>query len=177
MWLFKILPLCLIPYSTFCFASLPLGKIPPNVELSGDLGGKIDGSAWQSHELKGKLHLLVYSAPGAKDLNNAATEAIKSHQFPKDKFSSVAVINMKSSWLPNLVIEKAIESKQKDYPNTIYVKDNEKTLVKLWNLQDDSNNILLLGHQGTVLFSKDGKLNSEDIKILIDTIKSNLIKT
>lgn len=162
--------------SNLAQAALPLGKIPPKIQLSQDAGGRIDGKPWLSSELSGKVHLLVYSSPGEKDLNNKATELIKKENYPKDQFASVAVVNMAASWLPNKLIESAIKSKQKSYPNTTYVKDLNKSLVKKWNLADNSNDIILFNQKGEVVFSVDGELNDQDIKNLNNKI-SSLIKS
>ena len=36
-------------------AELPLGEVPPLIELSGDKGGRINGESWSSSELQGKV--------------------------------------------------------------------------------------------------------------------------
>ncbi len=52
-------------------AELPLGKIPPKILLEGDLGGRLDGTAWNSEELiSGKVMVLFYVDPDEADLNN-----------------------------------------------------------------------------------------------------------
>lgn len=170
----KIVVFCCLLASKIAFATLPLGKVPPQIKLEGDAGGKINGEAWDSKELQGKVYLVVYSAPGSKDLNNKATEAIKKEAFPRDKFGSVAVVNMAASWLPNALINNAIKSKQEKYPDTIYVKDINKSLVKNWGLKDDSNDILLLNKKGEVIFSFDGELQEKDINTLVDLAKKNV---
>ena len=176
MLLTRFLLLFNLAVSTYSFGSLPIGKIPPEIKLENETGGRTNGQPWSSSELKGKVHLVVYAAPSAKDLNNEASEALKKEEFPRDRFSSVAIVNMKSSWLPNFLIEKAIKSKQKDYPHTTYVKDKTKKLVKEWNLQDDSSDFVLFGLNGEVLYSRDGKLSGDDIKKLIAIIKEQIPK-
>ena len=36
-------------------AELPLGEVPPLIELSGDKGGRINGESWNSSELRSSL--------------------------------------------------------------------------------------------------------------------------
>ena len=74
-------------------AELPLGEVPPLIELSGDKGGRINGESWSSSELQGKVISLFYVDPDEADLNNDASEAIKAEDFDKQKYGSVAVIN------------------------------------------------------------------------------------
>lgn len=74
-------------------AELPLGEVPPLIELSGDKGGRVNGESWSSSELQGKVFSLFYVDPDEADLNNDASEAIKAEDFDKQKYGSVAVIN------------------------------------------------------------------------------------
>ncbi|MDH5560213.1 MAG: YtfJ family protein [Deltaproteobacteria bacterium] len=162
----------LIPFTAF--SELPVGEIPPKIVLSGQTGGKLDGTAWNSESLKDIIFILFYVDPDEKDLNVAVSQAIKKENFPRDEYGSVAVINMAATWLPNMAIASSLEKKQKEFPYTLYVKDLKKVLVDQWNLRDDSNDILLFGKDGKVLFSKDGKLSQQDIDKMLGLIRSHL---
>jgi predicted transcriptional regulator len=166
----------LLTGASLAHATLPMGQSAPVVEFKGDAGGTVDGKAWSSANLAsaGKVHLLVYSTVGEKDTNNEATEAIHNAEFPKDKFATVAVINMKSSWQPNFLIDKAIKEKQARYTTTTYVRDLNRALVEQWKLADKSNNILVFDKAGKVVFSVDGKLSKEQQESLMSTIRSSL---
>lgn len=171
LWILFFVMSCL-PFSVF--AELPLGQVPPLIELSGDQGGRINGESWSSSELKGMVFALFYADPDEADLNNAASEAIKAEDFDKEKFGSVAVINMAATWLPNFAIQMKLESKQQDYPFTVYVKDMDKILVQSWNLADHSNDVLIFDRQGKVVFSVDGQLNQAQIEEMLKSIRNNL---
>jgi len=156
-------------------AELPLGKIPPKIILEGDLGGRLDGTAWNSEELiSGKVMVLFYVDPDEADLNNHVSDALKAENFPLDKYGSVGVANMGATWLPNFAINIKLKSKQEKHKSTIYVKDLEKTLVKKWGLTDDDSDIILFGKDGKVLFSYDGKFSDAQVKEIIQAVKDNL---
>lgn len=157
------------------FGEFKIGTTPKTINLAGDAGARVTGEAWSSDELKGKIHCLFYVDPDEKDLNDEAAQALKKEEFPKDKFTSVAVINMAASWAPNFIIQSNLEAKQKEFVDTIYVRDFKKALVKEWNLLDDSSDIAVFDKAGKVVFSKDGKLSEADIKALIKVIRENLI--
>jgi len=157
-------------------AGLEIGQIPPEVVLSGDLGGRLDGSPWDSKELKGKVHVVFYVDPDEKNLNNDASEALLKEQFPRDRYQSFAIINMDATWLPNFAITSSLEEKQKRYPTAIYVRDYDKVLVKSWGVSDDTSDVLAFDKDGKLLFRKDGKLTSVEIKKLIEVIRNNLDK-
>ncbi len=123
---------------------------------------------------RGRLLSLFYADPDEADLNNDASEAIKAEDFDKQKYGSVAVINMAATWMPNFAIQMKLESKQKDYPDTTYVRDMEKILVEEWGLADDSNDVLIFDREGKVVFSVDGQLNPSQIEKMLQTIRKNL---
>ncbi len=156
------------------YAELPVGKPAPLVVLDGDLGGRVIGGKWSSDELKGVVHVLFYVDPDESDLNNHVSEAIKAENYDKNKFRSVAIVNMDATWLPNAVIQMKLESKQEEYPNTVYVRDLEKTIVKKWGLADDNSDVVLFGKDGTVLYSVDGKYTDAQVIELLQTIRENL---
>jgi hypothetical protein len=170
--------LCTVLFALFVVPqmvqAIEIGQVPPKVELQEKLGGRLDGKAWSSDELKGKVHVLFYVDPDEKDTNNDASEALDKEKFPAEKFQSVAIINMAATWMPNFAISMSIEEKQKRYPRTIYVRDYKKVLVDAWKIADDSSDVLAFDKQGKLIFRKDGKLNPEDIQKLIKAIKDNL---
>ena len=161
--------------STFVFGELPIGEVPPTIVLKDDLGGRLDGTQWSSEELvSGKVIILFYVDPDESDLNNHVSDALKAEKYPPENYGSVAVINMDATWMPNTMIQIKLESKQEDFPRTIYVRDYEKVLVKEWGLADDSSDIVVFDREGTVVFSVDGKLSDVQIKQLLKVVRENL---
>ncbi len=72
------------------------------------------------------------------------------------------------------MINKKLKIKQEEYKTTVYVKDLKKTLVEKWGLSDDSNNIILFGKDGKVLYSVDGEFTESQVQELINVIKLSL---
>jgi YtfJ family uncharacterized protein len=161
-------------FTSLAWAEMQMGQVPSKVELKEDLGGRVDGGAWSSEEMKGKVHVLFYVDPDEKDLNNDASEALNKEKFPPEKYQSVGIINMAATWLPNFVISSSLEEKQKKYPRTIYVRDYKKVLVNAWSIADDNSDVLAFDKQGRLIFRKEGKLSSEEIQKLLQVIKDNL---
>jgi predicted transcriptional regulator len=159
--------------SVSCMA-IEIGKVPPPVTLSGDNGGKVDGNAWNSSYLKGKVHLVFYVDPDKKELNEAFNQALKKESFPSKDFASVAIVNMAATWMPNAAIEMLLEKKQKEFTRTIYVKDKKKVLVKKWALADDNSDIMIFNKKGELIYKKFGKLSKSEMTKVIALIKQNL---
>ncbi len=155
--------------------ALSVGEVPKEVSIEGDNGGLVAGGAWSSSMLtSGKVHVLFYVDPDEKDTNEAFAEALKAQIFDHEKFQTVAIVNMAATWKPNIIIETILKSKQKKFPNAIYVKDKHKVLVKMWDLKDDSSDILIFDKSGKLLYSKAGKLDKAEIEKAITHIKENL---
>ena len=154
--------------------AVEIGKIPPKVVLSGKEGAKVDGSAWRSDTLKGKVHILFYVDPDERKKNDALSQALKKRHFDRNKFASVAVINLAATWMPNMVLESLLKKKQKQFPDTVYVKDKQKVLVKKWQLADDNSDIIIFDKAGRVIYKKFGKLNKKEIAKVLDLIEQHL---
>ncbi len=154
--------------------AIEVGSTPPDVTLSGENGAKIDGSAWHSSMLKEKVHILFYVDPDERTKNDALTKALKKRHFDRQKFASVAVINLAATWMPNVILESLLAKKQKEFPDTLYVKDRKKVLVKKWQLADDESDVLVFDKLGKPIYKKFGKLSDMEIERLITLIAKHL---
>ena len=155
-------------------AAPAVGSLLPTITLSGDAGGRVDGQPWSSQMLKDKVWMVFYVAPSHRDDNQELKDALHAAAFPSDKYGSVAVINMASSWLPNSIIASALQSNQEKYPLVTYVKDMNKALVTQWHLADNAFAMLLLDPQGQVISAKEGDLSKEEIAATIALIKKTI---
>jgi len=154
--------------------SVEVGEVPPSVTIEGENGGKVDGTVWSSSMLKGKVYTLFYVDPDKKDVNNAFTDALKAKKFDRKKVNSVAIVNLAATWMPNALIESMLKEKQKQFPDTLYVKDKKKVLVKKWKLADDNSDILIFDKKGKLIYKKFGKMSAKDIKKAISIIEARL---
>ncbi len=169
----KKLLLSMILTSLSLFA-LNIGETPPLITLSGDNGGTVDGKEWNSSTLQGKLHVLFYVDPDKKGDNDQFIEALHQKNYDPKKYGSIAIINLKATWLPNFAIEQKLKAKQQEYPNTLYVKDKTKYLVKEWGLADDSANVLIFDKEGKLLYQHTGAMESSEQSKAFELIEKNL---
>lgn len=172
IWIFCIIFLFL---PVMAMAEMPLGEVPPMVTLQGDDGGRVDGTAWSSNELKGHVSYVFYVDPDESDLNDKMVKALETID-KKGGIKSYAIINMDATWLPNVAISSKLKDSQEEHPDTVYVKDMEKVLVKKWGLEDDTYDVLVIAKDGTVVFSKDGELSASDIEQMLGVIRENIAK-
>ena len=156
--------------------ALTLGEIPKNITLSGENGGKINGDAWHSSMLKKKVYVLFYVDPDKKGDNEAFIDALHKKNYDLEKYGSVAIINLKATWLPSFAIEKKLESKQQELPHTLYIKDKTKYLVQEWALVDDASNVLVFNKDGNVIYQHEGLITEEEMPNIFALIEENLNK-
>ncbi len=160
---------------TLLLFGVEIGKKPKEVVIESKNGGYVkDGSAWSSASIKGKVYILFYVDPDEKDKNEHFSQALKAKHYNHENFGSIAIVNMAATWKPNFVIEKILESKQKEFPRTIYVKDKASVLVKEWNLADNESDILLFNKDGLLLFYKAGKMSHDDMNKIFKLIEENI---
>src|SRR5690606_13850406 len=109
--------------------AVEVGNVPPSILLEYGDGGKVEGGAFNSDSMKGKLAVLFYVDPDEKDTNEPFAEALRQKNYNREIYSSFAIINMAATWLPNFAIASSLKEKQKIYPYTTYAMDMKKRFV------------------------------------------------
>ena len=153
-------------------AALEVGNVPPLVTIEGANGGQIDGKPWESSSLTGVTWSVIYVDPDQRDDNALLEEALGKADFPPSEYRTVGIVNMAATWLPNVMLEAKLKEKQQTYPNAVYVKDETKHLVKSWGVPDDAYVFLLFSPQGQLIYQKSGTLDKEEVKKVIELIRS-----
>jgi len=159
---------------TSFLSALVVGEVPKSITIEGKNGALVSGEAWHSSMLKEKVYVLFYVDPDEKDTNNNFSEALKKKNYNLETFGTVAIVNLDATWLPNFAIEASLKAKQKEYPNTTYVKDKRKYLVKEWGLSDDSSDVLVFDKEGKLIYYYSGKLPQDEITKVLKLIDENL---
>lgn len=165
----------------FCWTShslagdLEIGKPAPKMKVAGDDGARTTGEPWVSEELIGpKITSFFYVDPEERAKNEPLEAAYKKADFPKDKHRSVAALNMAAAWYPNGVLNSQLEKKQKEFPNTVYLKDFKKLFVSAWGLKDDSVNLAVFDRDSKVLYLKKGPMTEKEIEDVMQLVRSKL---
>ena len=156
--------------------ALTVGEVPKDITLSDDNGAKVDGTIWQSKMLKDKVYVFFYVDPDKKDDNEVFLDLLNSKNYDHDQYASVAIINLKATWLPNFAIEKKLKEKQERFPHTIYAKDKTKYLVSEWDLADDSFNVLVFDKKGKLIYQHSGSIEGEELNTIFSIIEDALVK-
>ena len=156
--------------SSFLSYALSVGEIPSNIVIDKVNGGTSEGKAWHSSSLKGKVHTLIYMDPDKRDDSKLLLDALAKLNYSEAVYSTVAIVNLAATWMPNAILQSKLKSKQKELKNMEYIFDKTKFLVKKWQLKDDASNVFVLTKQSKVIYAKSGKLNSKDVIHILDKI-------
>lgn len=168
----KILLFTLLALSAF---ALSIGQPLKEVTISKENGGLAkDNSMWSSNTIKDKVYVMFYVDPDKKKINDDFFNTLKAKKFDEKKFANIAIMNLAATWTPNFIIEKILKEKQKEFPNTIYVKDKNSVLVNEWGLADHNSDILIFSKDAKLLYFKAGKLDKEEIAKTIKIIEENI---
>jgi len=144
------------------------------VELVGDNGGYLDGSKWKSTDMNAKVNIIFYVDPDLKDLNDYFAEELQRLYLSSQKLKVFVIVNMQASWIPNILVDSVLKSKQKEFSKAHYVKDNNRILVTQWNIQDDNYDVLIVDKEKNILFSYTGEIVPSLSKELIGKINGKL---
>ena len=148
-----------------------VGETLPQVTLEKENGGTSHDKAWSSSTLRGKVHVVLYMDPDKRGESQKLLDSLKILGVNSKKYSTVAIVNLAATWMPDAVLEGLLSKKEKELKNTSFVFDKKKYLVKKWKMQDDASNILLIDETSKVIYKKVGKCLSKDVDIIVNKIK------
>ena len=126
--------------------------------LDKDNGGDSKDNAWHSKNLQGKVHILLYMDPDKREESMPFLDTLNAEKYDKKKYSTVAIVNLAATWMPDAILESLLSKKQKELQNTEFVFDKTKCFVKKWQMKDDASNVLVLDKDMKVLYQKSGIL-------------------
>lgn len=156
-------------------AQIEVNKNLPDLVLSEDKGGNINGKEWKSADLKNKLNIVFYVAPNQQDDVEPLLNKIDSAGYDFESVEVTLIINTEATWIPNGIIEGKVQGKAKDDTTKNYVLDKDKVLLSEWNLSEDNPNIIVVDKSGKVIYYLDEELKeglgNELLKIIESEIK------
>ena len=164
---------CIVTLSLF---SLEIGEVPPLVSLQGEAGGTVLGKAWSSRTLEGKVHLLLYMDPDKADETEVLFKRLSQTSQSLKGYSSVAIINLEATWLPNKLIEAKLRKKQKSLKNMVYLFDKHRLLVKRWGLKDNDANVIILDPKMRVVYVHHGTLSPLEVEKIFQKLEATVKK-
>ena len=149
--------------------AIEIGKVPIKITLADKSGGDVNGNPWDSSALKGKFHLVLYMDPDKRKNIEPLLKEIKA--LKQKNFTTVAIVNLAATWMPNSVLMSKLKKGQKNMKNIQYVFDKKKLLVKKWGLEDDNTVAMVFDQKGKLVYKKTGPLSSTHIRNILAIIE------
>ena len=120
-----------------------------------------------------KVVMVLYTDPDEKDVNDPLSNAVKAKNFPADKYQAIGIANCKDTWIPNVGIRMKARQKQKEFPTSVVLLDEDKTLPKTWGLGNcnDMGVLIIIGKDRKVKYISYVKTQEESRAIIGAVIK------
>ena len=151
----KIKKLSLLLLLPILFASLQAQRLPA-VSLLGSAGSAADGRPWSSRALRGKVHLILYMDPSLHKKAMPFLKALDARRFDAHAYSTVAIVNLADTWMPDAILESLLRKKSRELHATEFLFDRRKSLIKPWHLADHACNLILIDRRGQILYHRRG---------------------
>ena len=148
-----------------------VGEVLPPLTLEDNNGGDSSSKAWHSQNLEGKVHVLLYMDPDKRKEAMPFLDTLNAKQYDKKTYSTVAIVNLAATWMPDAILEAMLSKKQKELNNTEFVFDKRKYVLAKWDMKDDASNVVILDKNMKVLYSKSGILSQDEINNILSIVK------
>ena len=158
------------------------GKSPPSIEISAKgeavlQNGHINYTAWSIKRTAGKIRTILHMAgrSTAKEINMDLVDALREAKFPHNRYNTTTVVNLKDSIFgTGPIVNMTLEANKKKFPWASFVLDTKGEIQKAWNLDKESSAVVVIDDFDKVLFFKDGKLTSNEVKSVVTLIENEL---
>lgn len=180
----KILTAIALSLTSFVTLShnLAIGENLPQVTIADKgfvdlIEGEFEYRQWSTAELQNKVILIQHIAgrTAAKELNEPMIDALKESDFPFEKYNTATLVNLDEAiWGTGAIVASQLKSNKEEFPDAIFVLDEEGDIKNKWGLTEKSSAIILLDQAGKVLYVKDGEMNPTEIDTVIGLIKANI---
>lgn len=180
----KILAAIALSLTSFVALShnLTLGENLPQVIIADKghvdlIAGEFEYRQWSTVELQNKIILVQHIAgrTSAKELNEPMIEAVKKSYFPLEKYNTATLVNLDDAiWGTGAIVASQLKSNKEEFPDAIFVLDEEGDIRNRWGLTEESSAIIVLDQTGKILYVKDGEMNPTEIDTVIGIINANI---
>ena len=114
----------------------------------------------------GKVMVINYVDPDESDLNEPFTDALKKAHKDKllkdETYDGFGIVDCAATWKPDFLIRSIAGDKAKKY-KSIILFDYDATLRKLWGLQSDTHNVIVLDKNRVCRAIVRGKIPDDQI--------------
>jgi len=119
-----------------------------------------------------KVISIMYTDPDVKDVNDPLSDAMNAKNYDKSKLCAMGIANCKDTWIPNAGIRMKAKQKQKQFPDSVILLDEKKTLSGAWQLGncDETGVVIIIGKDKKIKYIKYVKSKAESKAITAEVL-------
>ncbi|MCE1198061.1 MAG: YtfJ family protein [Marinilabiliales bacterium] len=92
-----------------------------------------------------KVLLIQYTDPDVKDVNDKLSDAVKARKFDSNLYQGIGIANCKDTWIPNAGIRMKARQKEKQFPGSVIMLDENHLLPTSLGMGDcDGKGVLII---------------------------------
>lgn len=127
-----------------------------------------------------KVLLIQYTDPDVKDVNDKLSEAVKAKKFDEKLYQGIGIANCKETWIPNAGIRMKARQKEKQFPGSVIMLDENRVLPTALGLGDCNSLgvLIVVGKDKIIKYvnkiaseEESQKATAEVVKLLEEEIK------
>ena len=126
-----------------------------------------DGNIFTMENWSGKILQINYVDPDESEMNEEFNDRVKKaidvdSLIARDSFKGIGIADCASSWKPDFLI-RAIGGRKAEKFETTVLFDFDAVLRKIWNLNEDSYNVIILDRDRIVRGFYKGKMTESEM--------------
>lgn len=120
-----------------------------------------------------KVLLIQYTDPDVKDVNDKLSEAVKAKKFSDKVYQGIGIANCKDTWIPNAGIRMKARQKEKQFPGSVIMLDENHVVSNALQLGDCNGKgvLLIVGKDKVIKYMKMISTEAESESVTADVVK------
>ncbi|HEY5510643.1 MAG TPA: YtfJ family protein [Prolixibacteraceae bacterium] len=120
-----------------------------------------------------KVLLIQYTDPDVKDVNDKLSEAVKAKKFDEKVYQGIGIANCKDTWIPNAGIRMKARQKEKQFPGSVIMLDENRVVPTALGLGDCNGMgvLLIVGKDKVIKYMKKITTEAESESVTAEVVK------
>ena len=120
-----------------------------------------------------KVLLIQYTDPDVKDVNDKLSEAVKAKKFDEKVYQGIGIANCKDTWIPNAGIRMKARQKEKQFPGSVIMLDENRVVPTALGLGDCNGMgvLMVVGKDKVIKYMKKITTEAESESATAEVVK------
>ena len=120
-----------------------------------------------------KVLFIQYTDPDVKDVNDKLSEAVKAKKFDEKVYQGIGIANCKDTWIPNAGIRMKARQKEKQFPGSVIMLDDNHIVSAALGLGDCNGMgvLMVVGKDKVIKYMKKITTEAESESATAEVVK------